>query len=467
MRVNRFWERLESGCDQTALIDSRTLEQHSYRSLAAAAYSAAERMRLPAKCVVFLYPERDAGGIACYLGALLAGHAVHLSSRKIDQHGTEELLRRYRPEIILWKSASPPPATHDAYAEGVSISGYRMMRRVRLEDPPPLENLAVLLGTSGTTGSAKFVRLSRDAISAAAEQVVTALAIGADDRAILSVPYSYVYGLSVVNSHLSAGGSLVLESRPAADPAFWAMLERTGTSTLPGVSITYQFMQLLKEERLLLPSLRKLTHSGEAANPAMVAWLQEFFGPRGVELFLMYGQTEASGRMTVLPPHLLSTKARSVGLPVQLGQVTVTREQEIVFSGPNVMLGYATCREDLCRGDDCLGVLHTGDLGRLDADGLLYVTGRLSRQCKIMGKRINLDDVEYYFRELSPVAAVDGGERIILFVEQIQRECRGRVQTFLSHARLPPSSLLVRPLRNLPRTESGKISYTTLASLLD
>jgi long-chain acyl-CoA synthetase len=462
----RFWNRLATWSNHTALIDSRTRETHTYRSLVEAATSAAERMRLPGKGVIFLYPENDPGGIACYLGGLIAGHAVHLSSMKIDQPGAETLAERYCPELILWKSGSAPPSIQHTYTAVASIAGYNAARRIGPDSPPPADDLAVLLSTSASTGTAKFVRLSQGAINAAAEQVISALGIGADDRAITSLPYSYVYGLSVVNSHLCAGASLVLESRTAAHQAFWETLQSTRATSLPGVSITYDFMRQLKVDAPRLPALRKLMHAGEPAKQATVTWLYEHFGARGVEIFLMYGQTEATGRISVLPPHLLPQKASSVGFPVKPGRISVSSDQEVIFSGPNVMLGYASGREDLCRGDDSLGRLCTGDLGYVDAEGLLYLTGRISRHCKILGRRMSLDDVECYFHDVCSVAAVDGGGHIVLFVEEPEETLRQRVQAFLAQARLPPQSVLVRRVSSLPRTDNGKLSYKTLASLL-
>lgn len=118
----------------------------------------------------------------------------------------------------------------------------------------------------------------------------------------------------------------------------------------------------------------------------------------------MYGQTEATARMAVLPPERLADKLGSAGLALPGGRLEADDDGEILYHGPNVMMGYADTADDLSRGDDLGGVLRTGDLGRVDPDGFLHITGRLKRMAKIFGIRVNLDDVERMLRGSGPVA---------------------------------------------------------------
>jgi long-chain acyl-CoA synthetase len=146
-------------------------------------------------------------------------------------------------------------------------------------------------------------------------------------------------------------------------------------------------------------SLEHLTISGGALDQSQLSWLDEKVAQNGRSVYFMYGQTEASGRMTVLPPNLLKIKRGSVGLPVPQGHVSCDFDGSIIYSGPNVMLGYAKCRDDLSKGDENQGRLDTGDLGYLDAEGFLTITGRKSRVCKILGMRVSLDEVQAHIRD--------------------------------------------------------------------
>jgi acyl-coenzyme A synthetase/AMP-(fatty) acid ligase len=461
-----FWRKLRAHGDRIALIDALSGSSLSYRELADAVQRVADSLRCPTKAVVFLFSETDIAGVVCYLGALLAGHAVYLSPRQVEHPSVRQLIRAYQPEFVLWKVGVPSTEIGGEYTEGCAIEGYQALIRVGVEGVPPNDSLAIMLSTSGSTGSGKLVRLSAAAVSIAAEQVVQALRISKSDRAIASLPMSYVYGLSVVNTHLSAGASLVLERRSTAHRAFWESIRRTGVTTLPGVSITYDFMEKLHVENLGLTSLRKLTHSGEAVNQRLLDWLLGNFANQGAELFLMYGQSEAAGRISVLAPELLPAKRDSVGMPVRFGCVTISEGNEVIFQGPNVMLGYAERRLDLSRGDELSGLLHTGDQGYMDENGLLYITGRLSRRCKVLGERINLDEVESCFADLCAVAALAGDGKIIIFCEGTLKEVRLRALDFAREARLPVNAVVVRQLQSLPRTHTGKPAYQTLSTLV-
>jgi long-chain acyl-CoA synthetase len=459
-----FWERLHTWGDLTAVVDVRGGVTWSYTQLARAVEMTAARLRLRHKGLVFLHSEPDVAGLVCYLGNLRAGNAVHLSTTRVDHPAVQTLVARYQPELILWKSGCPGSGVQEHYEVVDPIGGYQALRRIRVDAPAPHNHLALVLSTSASTGTSKFVRLSLQGINAACSQVAEALQMTTSDRGLAYLPLGYVYGLSVVNSHLYAGGSLVVDKRASADRMFWKTMEDCAVTTLPGVSLTYEFMRQVGAELPPLRSLRKLLHSGDRLAPSMVSWIRTHFGSRGVETFLMYGQTEASGRISVLPPSWLDRAAGSVGLPVKFGRVSICADREVVYCGPNVMLGYAAGREDLCRADELQGRLYTGDSGYLDERGLLYITGRLSRLCKINGHRVSLDDVEAYFHDVGAVAVVAGEGCIVIFFVDAEDIIRMRAMRFAGEAALPPQCIVLRRVSTLPRTSSGKISYSALMS---
>ena len=138
---------------------------------------------------------------------------------------------------------------------------------------------------------------------------------------------------------------------------------------------------------------------------------------RGGRFFVMYGQTEATARIAYVPPDRLSEKLGSAGIAIPGGRLSIEPAGagtmdgpvtgEVVYEGPNVMLGYATGSGDLALGDELGGVLRTGDIGYLDEDGFLFLVGRSKRIAKVFGLRINLDEVEAAMREHGP----GGGRR--------------------------------------------------------
>jgi acyl-CoA synthetase (AMP-forming)/AMP-acid ligase II len=190
----------------------------------------------------------------------------------------------------------------------------------------------------------------------------------------------------------------------------------------------------------------------------------------------MYGQTEATARISYVPPEALPEKAHTIGVPIPGGRLTVRSEAgeeaaadvegELVYEGPNVMLGYANCREDLAAGDVLGGQLQTGDLGAVDADGFFRITGRRKRIAKIYGLRVNLDEIEVAACAHGPVAAVDAGEQILLWrvagagitADDLRREIAHRFG-------LSSRVFAVRDIERLPLKPSGKVDYDTLVKL--
>ncbi|HET6987364.1 MAG TPA: AMP-binding protein, partial [Kribbella sp.] len=261
--------------------------------------------------------------------------------------------------------------------------------------------LALLLSTSGSTGSPKLVRLSHDNLVSNADAIAAALSITQTDTAITALPLHYCFGLSVLHAQLRAGATAVLWNGSVTDPEFADELCRNQVSLLPA---TPHVVDLLDVQGILddLPSLRLLAQAGGALPAERVRELDARGRVGGWGLAVMYGQTEATARMAVLPPELAGSYPDAVGWPISGSSFRVDRtglEQyddevgELVFTGPGVMLGYAEHPDDLT-----LGRMHTelrtGDLARIDADGLVRIVGRRSDHVKIMGIRIDLGQVE-------------------------------------------------------------------------
>jgi acyl-CoA synthetase (AMP-forming)/AMP-acid ligase II len=191
----------------------------------------------------------------------------------------------------------------------------------------------------------------------------------------------------------------------------------------------------------------------------------------------MYGQTEAGPRITTLPSEQLEAKLGSVGPALRGGRLVVLGpdgaplppggQGEIIYHGPNVMLGYAEARADLARGDDMAGRLETGDVGYLDVDGCLFLTGRTKRFAKLFGLRISLDEVERRLARHVPCAVVDVGERIAVLHEPAEESAlRAAIRSVADEYQLPQASFMLRSAAALPVKANGKIDYAAVRTLV-
>jgi acyl-coenzyme A synthetase/AMP-(fatty) acid ligase len=370
-----------------------------------------------------------------------------------------ELVNRFLPALVTGVSGTTPGGYVAADLPGLGP----VWSAVTDRGVTPHPDLALLLTTSGSTGSPKLVRLSRDAVHANAEAIARSLHIGPDDVAPTTLPLFYTYGLSVLNSHLLRGATVVLERTGILQRPFWRAVGRHGITSLAAVPYQYEMLRRLRFHPAEHPTLRNLTQAGGRLRTQLVTEFGTRMADVGGRLYVMYGQTEATARMTVLPPERLADKPASAGLPIPGGALSVSGDGEVVYHGPNTMMGYAESALDLTRGDDLGGILHTGDLGHLDDEGFLFLTGRLKRIGKVFGVRVNLDDVERDLARHGAVAAVAGDDRIHVFVEgadaslarAVRSELAGKLATHVS-------GLDVRGLDRLPLLATGKVDYRTL-----
>ncbi|MFG1707166.1 AMP-binding protein [Nonomuraea sp. M3C6] len=378
-----------------------------------------------------------------YLAAWQSGRSIALLDPDLSAGALADLAGRFRPAALLGfthATDGSPPSRRDA--------------------PDPHPDLAVLLATSGSTGNPRLVRLSRQAVLANAAAIATVLSIVPGEIAPTSLPLHYSYGLSVLNSHLAAGATVVLTEAGLLERSFWTHLDAHRCTSLAAVPYQYEMLRRLRFDRSEHPTLATLTQAGGRLSPVLAT---EFAG-QADRFFVMYGQTEATARIAVLPPDRLAGKPGSVGPAIPGGRLTVD-DGEVVYHGPNVMMGYAETAADLARGDDLGGVLRTGDLGRLDSEGFLYITGRLKRIAKIFGVRVNLDDVERLLRDAGPVAATSGDDRVTVWAEGLDAAgCVGLARRLGAELRVHWSGFDVRGIERLPLLATGKIDYRALES---
>ena len=207
---------------------------------------------------------------------------------------------------------------------------------------------------------------------------------------------------------------------------FWNVFNEYKCSSFAGVPYTYTMLKRINFDKIELPTLRTMTQAGGKLSEEFIRHFNQYALEKRVNFFVMYGQTEATARITYVPPERLSDKIGSIGISIPGGELKIINDGmettapkvigEIVYNGENVMLGYAENRNDLCKGDELDGLLYTGDLGYKDEDGFFYVTGRMKRFIKIFGLRINLDEVQKMIENHFGISAACTGKDDLLKV---------------------------------------------------
>lgn len=455
-----------------ALVDADQKLSITYSRLCEEIGHASSFLSCDQKSLVFHFVTNTADAIILYLAAVGAGHAVALLDSRLSADKVDKLLELYKPEWVI----CPRETTHFCGQGGsvaTDVSTYRSLNIYRRPGPPaaPISpELMVLLTTSGSTGSPKFVRLSQRNMESNAESIAQYLGIESDQKAIVSLPIHYSYGLSVVNSHLCAGARLVVTDKTLLEQSFWDIFGEHGCTSFAGVPYSYAILDRIGFAKKSYPALRYMTQAGGKLANAEIQKYHELMDGSGKQFIVMYGQTEAAPRISYLPSERLLQKLGSVGVPIPGGSVSIDAGDreigEVIYRGPNVMLGYAGCRADLSRGDDLQGILGTGDMGYLDSDGDLYITGRSKRIGKAFGMRLNLDELEALVHPYGRAAVIcGGGDKIAVFCEFETEDKYAAISKELARSlNTHWSAFEFRYIESLPVDSSGKINYRLLES---
>jgi acyl-CoA synthetase (AMP-forming)/AMP-acid ligase II len=424
----------------------------SYQTLAARVEATA-RLLGRQRRLVLLAGANTVDALVAYLAALAAGHPLLLVPA--DDSVVESLVATYDPDVVV-----RPAAGQWKVDERRPISAHTLH-----------PDLALLLSTSGSTGSPKLVRLSHDNLQANAEAIAEYLDIRDSDRAATTLPMHYCYGLSVINSHLLRGAALILTDLSVADTCFWDLFRDNRGTSFAGVPYTFDLLDRMGFAGMRLPHLRYVTQAGGRLAPDRVARYAALGRRAGWDLFVMYGQTEATARMAYLPPERAQTRPQSIGIPIPGGtfrlQPLPDRPEpdtgELVYAGPNVMLGYAETPADLGLGRT-VDELHTGDVARRADDGLYEIIGRRSRFAKILGLRIDLQHVEALLDRHGVTAYCVGGDELVVAVRRNLDPAYVR-RLVATECGLPARGVRVLGLTELPRLPTGKPDYQAVRDL--
>jgi long-chain acyl-CoA synthetase len=445
----------ESLPDTVAVCDDST-ESLTYFRLAERAAELASQLPRE-KCLVFLYARNDIGTVTAFVASLLAGHAVALLDPDLPRVSRLQLENRYRPTVVIDRDK----------ADFRGTAGIELHR-----------DLAVLLATSGSTGGAKFVRLTLANLQVNAASIASSLQISPRDVAAGHLPIHYSYGLSVLLSHLCRGAKTVLTTGGLMDRDFWSRMREHQVSHFPGVPFHYEMLLRLGLARLGLSNLRTLTQAGGHLSLESRGKAHRFMDDRGGRFYVMYGQTEAAPRIATLDHEDFPRFGGTVGKAIPGGRLVIRDEagadlgadQEgyVWYEGPNVMMGYAESNADLARGDELGGVLSTGDIGQLSADGHLTITGRAKRMGKVYGLRVNLDEIERFVKTVNEASAVvQSGQKVRVFLAgQGAAAASDSLRShFAEHFTLPLAAYEFRVIDSMPATVRGKTDYRLLESL--
>ncbi len=460
-----MFENFASFGGQVALVSDRG-QTYSYEDLDTLSISRLSKLESGGVCL--LVCNISDAAIIFYVGLIRKRITTILIDESLEQHKLEKIISLYSPNYVI------SPSTSSFFPKKFETIG-------RLDDltiyenksenhNPHLQNTALCLTTSGSTGSSKFVKLSIGNIESNTKSIIKAVRISQNQTTITTMPMHYSYGLSVINTSLEAGGKLIVNTSQVTSKEFWNKITKYEVNTISGVPYIYEQLSRITPEFLHKTKIRKFTQAGGKLSKPVRERFKEIVSETGISFYVMYGQTEATARMAVLPPEDFSEFDNAIGFAIPGGNLTVCNELgsaietpgiegEICYEGPNVFQGYATSRESLIDNESHAPILKSGDLGYFDDEGRFYITGRIKRIAKLLGNRINLEEVEHYLlQEGIETICVEHRDRlrVVSTFAEIPKEIQSNLLNYLG---ISPVLVIFDSIPSIPRLPSGKVDY--------
>lgn len=431
--------------------------------------------------LIFILCTNSIGSVCGYIGSIRNRQVPLLLSAALDERLLDYLLRLYEPSYLWIPSQAVSTFSH--WETVYESCGYALIKTgygfCEMD-----EGLALLLTTSGSTGSPKLVRQSYENLNSNTKSIIEYLQLDDTERAITTLPMNYTYGLSIINTHITVGATMLLTDQTLIQKKFWEFFSEYEATSFGGVPYTYEILNKLKFFQMDLPHLRYMTQAGGKLSEELHRKFAKYARENGKKFVVMYGQTEATARMAYLPSDRSLEKYGSMGIAIpdgrfELWDINKNRitepfvTGELIYYGKNVTLGYAECREDLKKGDERHGCLETGDMAKRDEDGFYYIVGRKKRFLKVYGNRVNLDETERmikeHFKELScACSGID--DHVYIFIEMQGEYAKSleEIKEYISKKTgLNKNALHVKTLEQIPKNDAGKTLYADLHKYMD
>tara|TARA_B100000886_G_C20426910_1_gene494646 strand:- start:12735 stop:14147 length:1413 start_codon:yes stop_codon:yes gene_type:complete len=407
-----------------------------------------------------------------YLACLKNGSIPLLLSENLCEAHIKEYIKKYLPKYVF-----SPKKININKTRNVSFMGNYLIYEHDNNNFVKNKFLALLLTTSGSTGNPKVVKVSKKNLLSNTLSICKYLNLTENERHMTILPMNYTYGLSCINTFLYSGGSIILNSDAITTKSFWMNIEKNKPTFFSGVPFTYEIISKYFLEKLKDSSIRVFTQAGGKLRNQFLEKFIKFSEENNKEFIVMYGQTEATARMSYLPFSKLKEKIGSIGIAIPGGKFKLRNTYvehnkknkiigELVYVGENVTEGYAHSFEELNELEEKPNCLNTGDIAWIDKDNYVFLVGRINKFAKISGIRVSLIDIEDFLNNQGFNCAVCSDDIFLrIFIEN---EKENKIDTIKlkkeisKKMNISSNSLKIKGITKLPRLDSGKVNYQKL-----
>ena len=416
------------------------------------------KKKIKKKSLILFVGDNDSISIAHYLAFFRLGHCQIMIENNITDNSLNDINEKFEPEYIF---VNKQRNKINNYKIIKSIDGYNLLQSNQKNQSKINKNLALLISTSGSTGKSKFVKITFENILENTISIRKYLNIKKKDIGVSTLPISYSYGISVINMHLLNENNFVCNKSSILEKKFWELLKKYKVTNFSGVPFSFELLDRINFYKFDMHNIRFITQAGGKLHTNIIAKICNHLKKIKINFFVMYGQTEASPRISYIELKDLIKKPDSVGKVIPGGKIILSKKKlgEIIYYGKNIYRGYANKRNDLEKLSNIKN-LKTGDLGFIDKDGFLFIKGRVNREVKIYGRRINLDIIENFINNMQEkkYLCIKKDHNLYIVYINIVDEINIKKKIF-KEFKIPGNIIKFKKIDKLPINKNKKISY--------
>ena len=424
------------------------------------------------RSLILIISDNSIGFLISYIFCILNNHVAIILDSKTSRENLIKIFKNYQPNFIFLQNESSG-IFKKFCKNGLIFFNQRLMKNNFKKKNKLNKDLSLLLPTSGSMGVAKFVKLSKENLKFNTNSIIKYLKIKKNDVAITNLPVGYSYMLSIINSHFEAGGSIITTKYSIIEKKFWEIIKKNKITSFNGVPYTYEILNRIGLKKLKVKSIKYFTQAGGKIEKNLLIKILDFCKKNKLKFFSMYGQTEASPRISYLQPKFSNKKIGSIGKAIPGNKIYLVNkkrekitkpfsEGEIACEGKNVFIGYSKNYKDLINNNNKKFVLYTGDLGYFDNEGFFYITSRVNKVAKIFGYRIDTGALENFMSQKGyKIKCLSNNKKIFIFTEKKYKK-ETLVTTISKESNLHIDTFELIKLKKFPRTSNNKINYNEL-----
>jgi len=431
--------------------------------------------KIKKRSLILIICNNSVSSILSYIFAIIYNHVGIMVDSKTSNKSMLKIIKNFQPNYIFF-SKKYPKGLNKSYKKILIFHGSYILKK---KDDIKIElnkDLTILLSTSGSMGSSKFVKLSKMNLAQNTKSIIKYLKINNKDKSITSLPLNYSYMLSVINTHLTVGGTIAVTDLSILQKKFWVFFSKSKCTSFNGVPYNYEILSKIGFKNLINGSLKILTQAGGKLEKKINLKIIDFCRKNKLRFYAMYGQTEASPRISYLNPKYSKMKIGSIGKAIPGCKIFLEDESknkinkpfiegELICKGKNVFMGYSESYKDLYKESQTKDILRTGDLSYFDNENFYFLTSRKNRVVKIFGNRIDIEQLENLLnKQKFDVYCVELKNKIIILSEKFyEREKLIRYASNETNLNIIAFDYL--EINKFPKTQNGKIDYSKLKKI--